>query len=47
MEQDACKKISMAMIQRFEDIQTWQEARTLMKLIYQLTNKENFPRIME
>lgn len=32
----------MAMIQRFEDIQAWQEARILVKMIYQLTNKENF-----
>ena len=30
------------MIQRFEDIQAWQEARILVKMIYQLTNKENF-----
>ena len=32
----------MTMIQHFEDIQAWQEARTLVKLIYQLTNKEKF-----
>jgi four helix bundle protein len=32
----------MAMIQKFEDIQTWQEARVLVKMIYQLTNKEKF-----
>lgn len=32
----------MAMIQRFEDIQAWQEARVLMKMIYALTNKEHF-----
>ena len=32
----------MAMIQRFEDIQAWQEARTLVKMIYQLTNKDKF-----
>ena len=32
----------MAMIQRFEDIQAWQETRILVKMIYQLTNKENF-----
>ena len=30
----------MAMIQKFEDIQAWQEARILVKMIYQLTNKE-------
>ena len=34
----------MTMIQRFEDIQAWQEARILVKMIYQLTNKENFSR---
>jgi four helix bundle protein len=32
----------MAMIQRFEDIQAWQEARVLVKMIYALTNKEHF-----
>lgn len=32
----------MAMIQRFEDIQGWQEARILVKMIYQLTNKDKF-----
>jgi four helix bundle protein len=32
----------MAMIKRFEDIQAWQEARILVKMIYQLTNKEKF-----
>ncbi len=32
----------MAMIQRFEDIQAWQEARILVKMIYQLTNKDKF-----
>jgi len=32
----------MAMIQRFEDIQAWQEARQLVKMIYSLTNKESF-----
>jgi four helix bundle protein len=30
------------MIQRFEDIQGWQEARILVKMIYALTNKEHF-----
>ncbi len=34
----------MAMIQRFEDIQAWQEARILVKMVYQLTNKEKFSR---
>lgn len=32
----------MAMIQRFEDIQAWQEARILVKMVYQITNKEMF-----
>ncbi len=32
----------MAMIKRFEDIQAWQEARILVKIIYQLTIKEKF-----
>jgi four helix bundle protein len=32
----------MPMIQRFEDIQAWQEARSLVKMIYALTNKEQF-----
>jgi four helix bundle protein len=32
----------MAMITRFEDIQAWQEARILVKMIYQLTNKDKF-----
>lgn len=34
----------MAMIQRFEDIQAWQEARKLVKMIYSITNKELFSR---
>ena len=32
----------MAMIQKFEDIQAWQEARILVKMVYQLTNKDKF-----
>ena len=32
----------MAMIRRFEDIQAWQEARKLVKMVYSLTNKESF-----
>ena len=32
----------MTMIQRFEDIQGWQEARKLVKMIYALTNKDLF-----
>jgi four helix bundle protein len=31
-----------AMIQRFEDIQAWQESRKLVKMIYSLTYKELF-----
>ncbi len=34
----------MTMIQRFEDIQAWQEARRLVKMIYAITNKELFSR---
>jgi len=32
----------MALIKRFEDIQAWQEARVLVKMIYTLTKKEQF-----
>jgi four helix bundle protein len=32
----------MTLIQRFEDIQAWQEARILVKMIYVLTIKEQF-----
>ncbi len=32
----------MALIERFEDIQAWQEARKLVKMIYALTNKDHF-----
>ncbi len=32
----------MVMIQRFEDIQAWQEARKLVKMIYALTSKDLF-----
>jgi four helix bundle protein len=32
----------MALIKRFEDIQAWQEARTLVKMVYALTTKEHF-----
>jgi four helix bundle protein len=32
----------MAMIQRFEDIQAWHEARKLVKMIYALTSKDLF-----
>jgi four helix bundle protein len=34
----------MAMIQHFEDMQAWQEARKLVKMIYSITNKELFSR---
>jgi len=30
------------MIQRFEDIQAWQEARKLVRMIYSITSKELF-----
>jgi len=32
------KRYTMAMITRFEEIQAWQEARKLVKMIYKLTN---------
>jgi four helix bundle protein len=32
----------MSLIKRFEDIQAWQEARILVKMIYVLTNKGLF-----
>jgi len=32
----------MAMIQKFEDIQAWQKARILVKMVYQLTTKDKF-----
>ncbi len=34
-------------IERFEDIQGWQEARVLTKKIYELTNKSSFKRDRE
>ena len=34
----------MTMIQRFEDMQAWQEARKLVKMTYSITNKELFSR---
>lgn len=34
----------MAKIERFEDIDCWKEARTLVKVIYSLTNVEPFCR---
>jgi len=35
------KQNIMAMIQRFEDVQAWQEVRKLVMMIYSLTNKES------
>lgn len=32
----------MALIRRFEDVQAWQEARKLVKMVYVLTNKAPF-----
>jgi four helix bundle protein len=32
------KEITMAMISRFEDIQAWQEARQLVKVVYKITS---------
>jgi len=37
----------MPMIQRFEDIQAWQEARKLVKMIIHLQTKNYFQRILE
>ena len=34
----------MAMITRFEDIQAWQEARKLVKMIYELTGSGTLAR---
>ena len=34
----------MPLIQRFEDIKAWQEARKLVTMIYSITNKELFSR---
>lgn len=36
----------MAMISRFEDINAWQEARVLVKMIYKLTDQGLLPGIM-
>lgn len=35
----------MARIERFEDIEAWQNARELVKQVYQVTNKEGVVRI--
>ena len=37
----------MATIQRFEDLECWQEARKFVKLIYELTKKEKFRKDFE
>ena len=37
----------MATIKRFEDIECWQEARALVKLIYRLTRKPEFKKDIE
>ena len=37
----------MATIKRFEDIECWQEARVLVKLIYSLTRKPEFKKDIE
>ena len=34
----------MARIERFEDIEAWQEARVLVKMVYELTAQERFSR---
>jgi len=33
---------ALATIQRFEDLECWQEARKFVKLIYEFTKKEKF-----
>ena len=37
----------MATVKRFEDIECWQEARVLVKLIYSLTRKPEFKKDIE
>ncbi|HSJ87094.1 MAG TPA: four helix bundle protein [Anaerolineales bacterium] len=37
----------MAMISRFEDIQAWQEARQLVKMIYKITSIGMFAKDFE
>ena len=37
----------MATIQRFEDLECWQEARKFVKLIYEFTKKEKFRKDFE
>ena len=32
----------MATVKRFEDLECWQEARKLVKLVYEVTNKNSF-----
>ena len=38
---------TLATIQRFEDLECWQEARNFVKLIYKLTKKEKFKKDFE
>jgi len=37
----------MATIKRFEDLECWQQARTFVKLIYELTKKDRFKKDLE
>jgi len=37
----------MAAIEKFEDIKAWQEARELLKSIYEITSKGNFSKDWE
>ena len=37
----------MATIKRFEDLECWQEARELVKLLYSVTKKDNFAKDFE
>ena len=39
--------MTMAMISRFEDIQAWQEARQLVKMIYKITSIGMFAKDFE
>ena len=37
----------MATIKRFEDLECWQEARELVKIVYSLTKKNEFKKDFE
>jgi four helix bundle protein len=37
----------LATVKRFEDLECWQEARILVKLVYKLTNKTTFKKDFE